>query len=251
MTWRLVALLFAGLAAIVCAWLTSIHLSYRRQMEAVAMIERLGGSIRYDTDAPEWLQRLQPDEALEGLFGPQLVGLGPNWLRARLPVQTVVDELLRIDAVYLDNGPGMKSESNLSGEHRDVAEVDPTDDDLALIARLPHIQNLYLRDTRIGDEGVRHLRTLGGLTDLFLSFTQITDESLEVVAGFRNLKRLRLVGTGITDVGLARLVVLSELEELDVRATNVTSAALAPFLARPGLTVRHNAPDEPVLLHFY
>ena len=174
--WKMGGLwLLSFLTLLGACWLP-IHTRYRHQMEAIAVVERLGGSVNYHYAAPDWLQRLQPGVR----FG--IEPLGPDWIREMLPAERIVDYTLVVDEVSLDNGPGMTIRSNLSGEMQEVELEDPTDEDLLYVARFTGLERLYLRRTRISDAGLRHLRNLRQLRDLYLSCTQITDESADIIA---------------------------------------------------------------------
>jgi hypothetical protein len=237
---KMFAAILAAVGVVSGIWLVSLHIHYRRQMEAVAVIERIGGSVDYRYDAPQWLNRLLPDDPPW-----RMGGLGPNWIREWLPVNRLIDYSLVVEGVSMDNGPGMTVVSDLSGERVDDAgEANPTDQDLIWIARFPKLKRLYLRDTRIGDAGLRHLQSLQEIEALYLSRTQITDESMEVVAGFEKLTHLRLYDTRLTDAGLARLRQLKHLTDLDVGETRVTEQGLKAFRDRAGLHVQSNFEDQ-------
>ena len=239
--WKLVPLVLLALGMAFLAWFLPVHIRYRRQWEAIAFIERHGGSVEAHSAAPEWLLRLRSGEYVRPGYEP----IGPNWFRKCLPARFIVRYFLVIDGVSVDNGPGNRALSDISGERRDVHREEITNDEVAYIARFPQLERLYLRNTDVGDEGLEHLHKLRHLKHLYLSFTQITDKSAETLAGFENLEMLRLVGTPITDAGLIRLQGLKHLRELDVRGTRVTSAGLVPFQARSGLLLLWDDPDNP------
>jgi hypothetical protein len=238
--WNLALLTLTSLGVLLGSWALLIHTHYRQQMEAIAAIERLGGSVGCRNDAPQWLLRLQPDSALW-----RLEGLGPNWLREWLPAEALVDHLQVIEDVWLDEGPGVHPVTNVSGQRRDVHPIVATDEDLAQIGKFTHLECLYLRHMRVSDAGVIHLRNLREMRHLYLSFTDVGDESMDVFAGFEKLEMLRLVGTQVTDAGIAKLANLKHLEELDVRQTGVTASGLDPFRGRPGLKTYGDGPDDP------
>jgi hypothetical protein len=237
--WKMAGVwLLSFLTLLGACWLP-IHIRYRHQMEAVAVVERLGGSVNYHYAARKWLQRLQPRVR----FG--IEPLDADWIREMLPAGPIVDYTLVVDYVSLDNGPGATILSNLSGEMQEMELVNPTDEDLLYVARFTGLERLYLRQTRISDAGLRHLRNLRQLRALYLSYTQITDQSADIIAGFENLESLRLVDTGVTDSGVAKLKALRHLQELDVRGTQVTEKGLKPFRGIPGLRLLGNGADDP------
>lgn len=238
--WSIVAVV-----AVLGAWLLSLHMSYRHQMEAIAHVERLGGSVGTRYEGPEWIERLQPGVFL---FGPD--PLGPNWLRERLPADDVVRHFLVVDAIWLDQGPGQRIASNVSGEYQEMDAIVITDDDLRMISRFGKLEQLYLRKMKIGDAGLGHLRNLTEIRTISLSFTDITDAGMETIARFEKLETLRLVGTRVTDSGLARLTGLKHLKQLDVRQTKVTEVGLEPFRAKPDLRVVVDEPGLQLLIYY-
>ncbi len=63
----------------------------------------------------------------------------------------------------------------------------------------------------------------GSLTRLYLRGTRITDDGLKHLIGLTKLKKLDLVETGITDAGLVHLRGLSSLKNLSLTKTRVTN----------------------------
>ncbi len=66
----------------------------------------------------------------------------------------------------------------------------------------------------------------GSLTRLYLRGTRITDNGLKHLNGLTKLEKLDLAETGITDAGLVHLSGLSSLKKLYVRETRVTQAGV-------------------------
>jgi hypothetical protein len=209
-----------SVAALLALWCIPFHLRYREQMEAIAAVERLGGSVGARCDAPMWLQRLQPEYG----WGP--APLGPAWLRQALSAKFLSDHFLVVEDVSLDNGRGLHLGSDYSGQRRDIHPVPTTDDDLAWVAKFSELQGLDLRNTAIGDAGIRRLRNLKNVKSLRLDETQITDDSLDIIARCEKLETLSLSNTRITDASLAKLERLSNLEYLDVSWTQVSEKGL-------------------------
>lgn len=79
------------------------------------------------------------------------------------------------------------------------------DDDLKSIAPFTHVQKLFLQNTVVGDEGVKHLKGLRYLDVLNLSGTKITQKTLEEVSRWENLKKLYLYNTSITEESVVAL----------------------------------------------
>ncbi|HDZ22257.1 hypothetical protein LCGC14_0274960 [marine sediment metagenome] len=102
-----------------------------------------------------------------------------------------------------------------------------TDDDLAHLKGLKHLQWLDLSHSKITDAGLVHLKALTGLRTLLLPNCEgITDAGIAHLSRLTGLKRLDLRSTNITDAGLAHLQGLTDLKELDISATKITDAGL-------------------------
>jgi hypothetical protein len=80
-----------------------------------------------------------------------------------------------------------------------------TDDDLAIVSRLPSVIAIYSEASRFNDEGVAHLRRLRALQTLSIAQAAITDRSLATIGLLSHLKVFQLSGTQITEDGMRRL----------------------------------------------
>jgi hypothetical protein len=67
-----------------------------------------------------------------------------------------------------------------------------------------HVRYLTLRDTRVTDEGLRHLNGMR-LVHLDLRDTKVSDAGIAQLQGLTSLKLLRLQGTNITRTGVRSL----------------------------------------------
>jgi hypothetical protein len=81
-----------------------------------------------------------------------------------------------------------------------------TDRGLALISRLPRLEQLRLASPRISDAGLTSLAELKELRFLHLIDMPITDAGLDHLHGLSNLESLYLDGTSVTDAGIERLL---------------------------------------------
>jgi hypothetical protein len=90
-----------------------------------------------------------------------------------------------------------------------------TDADLADLCELRQLDSLYLRQTRVSEDGLR------------------------IVAQLPQLRRLGLCGENITDAGLRRLEAMQGLEERQLfKCPNITEEGLARLRkALPGCTI--------------
>lgn len=79
------------------------------------------------------------------------------------------------------------------------------DADLAVLEKLPKLQNLFLGKTQIGDAGLEHLQALSELKTLGLNTTQVTDAGLKSLAKLEQLKTVNLQETKVTASGANQL----------------------------------------------
>ncbi len=84
-----------------------------------------------------------------------------------------------------------------------------------------------LRDCKIIDADLKHLKELPDLTDLELRGTPITDAGLAHLKGLTKLEDLNLYDTTVGDAGLEHLKGLKKLRFLMLKQTNVTDAGFA------------------------
>jgi hypothetical protein len=181
------------------AWLGWFVRTARIQREAVAAIERAGGSVTYDID---WRN--------EG-FNPYAKRLidgklwGTKWL---------------IDHLGIDYFGSVVTADLIPSRPNNPMRAD--DATLALVGQLGGLDSLRLTGTAVSDAGLAHLARLTGLRDLQLGNTQITDAGLLHLEGLRELRSLYLFKTRITDGGLEHLKRLPNLVVVSLSGTNVT-----------------------------
>lgn len=136
-----------------------------------------------------------------------------------------------------------------------------SDSQLAEVSKLPSLEQLKLRKTGIGDEGVRHLgrlrmmRTLDlsgnskitgatmqclapmqQLEELDLSGTSVDDEGARRLSALQSLRVLSLSGARLTDAGVRRLCSLKQLRSLTLDGNDISDDALAGLARLPRLT---------------
>jgi hypothetical protein len=212
---------------LLCIWLAAESSRARRQQNAIATLQQLGGRIGFDyqLERPgKWKSKPNP--------------VGPEWLR-----RAIGDDFFRrVVIVNFDEGS------------------DPADRDLAVLRELPGLLELTLMNrTRITDEGLRNLSGLRQLKVLALNGTKIdgsglghvpfprrieglalsdapvTDEALMHIEQMTNLKWLILTNTKITDRGMSHLAALKSLEDLQIEGTVVTDEGLGYLKAMTSL----------------
>lgn len=89
------------------------------------------------------------------------------------------------------------------------------------------LQALFLYDAE--DSVLSHLAHLSGLEELYLSNTKVSDNGLRKLNTLRNLKRLYIYHTGISDFGLLNLIQLAGLKTLTCSGTGATEEGLNRF----------------------
>jgi len=141
-----------------------------KQQAAIAVIERLGGTVEFEPGGPDWLRRWVGDERMKGF---DRVGV-----------------VFRSEVSDRD----LKPLSDIS-KLKALKFWQITDKGLRHLRGLTDLESLALNNTQITDKGLRHLRGLTNLEKLGLINTQITDKGLRHLIGMRNLKHVWLDDT--------------------------------------------------------
>ncbi len=114
-----------------------------------------------------------------------------------------------------------------------------TDAGMAELAKIKTLKSLSVPGTRVSDAGLIDLQTLPNLEHLRLGVyregANITDEGLKTIGQMKQLKDLDLSGTKISDAGLVHLQGLGHLDSLSLENTKVTEAGLAHLAQLHGL----------------
>ncbi len=181
--------------------------SARIQREAVAAIQKVGGTVYYDW---EWAHGSQI---------PNGKPWCPNWLVDRLGI----DYIGHVTRVEMPNTSPVTT--------------------IAQIGRLAQLEELDLPSAHVSDAAMVHLRGLKSLEVLNLLFTRITDAGLAPLADLTSLKTLYLDGTDVTDAGLGHFKGLSNLTKLYLSLAPVSDAGLAPSAISP--TSRNSISSTP------
>ena len=147
----LALLLLVVVVAVPFSWLETEMKAARKQREAVASIERAGGSVMYDYELPWVYMHHWPPPATP-------------WLRT----------LLGIDFFANVELAGLRSEPN-----------DSLWEDLGAFA---HLRILELQSAKVGDAELRNLRGLPPLRELDVGGTNVSDAGLLIIAGLAQLK---------------------------------------------------------------
>jgi hypothetical protein len=202
--------------AVPCSWLASEIQRAKRQKEAVAELEKLGGMLEYD---------YRRDASGHWEYGATLSG--PAWLRVSLGDDLFTDTT--VANLYPKGGLGDGLPSKLDAWFSRFPTV--TDLDLVHLKALPRMRELYL-SPKITDAGLENLAELVDLRLLTLSEARVTDAGLARLKGLHQLQSLFLYGTPITDAGLEHLRGLTRLEHLSLDHTRVTNEGVTSTPAR-------------------
>lgn len=233
------------LITVLAAWLGWQVNRVRRQREAIALVERLGGEVYFDyqfdedvpmgrfltfpdrkSSAPDWLRRLIGDD-----FFRHVASLSLRDTKVKDDDLRVIAGIRRLWILDLSNtsitSAGLAHLQGLR-ELRSLALIN-TDIDSAGLAHLKdlgQLNNLSLWKTNVDDAGLKYLRGLTKLRTLILDETRISDAGLADLKPLVGLDQwLGLVGTAVTDVGLDHLKGFTKLKQLNLRHTKVTNAA--------------------------
>jgi hypothetical protein len=159
----------------------------RRQREAVAAIQRLGGAVLYD---------YQFDAQHKQVSNAQPTA--PAWLRKVLGDDFFYSPV----SIYLG---GIKFNEG----------------DLAPLEKLPELDWLYLGSCDLPDGELAHCQPLGKLRSLDIGGTSISDAGLAHLIPLKRLEWLDIQSTQVTDAGIATLTQLPRLTEVFVYGSQI------------------------------
>mgnify|MGYP001812478413 FL=1 len=115
-----------------------------------------------------------------------------------------------------------------AGQKLDLLSTQISDRELeSLLNSLHDLRFLSLAETKVGDAGLHHLKSLTHLQELHLDHTEITDEGLRLLTELPSLEILDLKGTRTSDAGLADVGRLTRLKGLYLTRTHITDDGLA------------------------
>jgi hypothetical protein len=202
------------LVLLIGLWLGWLARSVRIQRNAVAAIEKAGGSVNYDWE----------------YWNANEVPSGLRWVRTWLADLIGADYFANVAVVWFPptaTAPDFEQVGRLTGLVKLILEQCPLSNaELVHLKGMTRLSMLWLGETRLTDAGLVHLKGLTGLTCLDLGGTQVTDAGLVHLKGLTRLSSLNLSATQVTDAGLVHLKGLKGLELLDLSDTQVTDAGL-------------------------
>jgi hypothetical protein len=158
-----------------------------------------------------------------GRFAPGVLGLALLVGCSQNP-----DERAAAAVVHL----GGKVKFSGQGAKRVVIEIDlnrtnVTDDQLALLRGLAHLQMLNLSGTSITDRGLAVIHDVSSLKKLNLNLTQIGDAGPAQLVELPALEELYLIETKLTDACADDLARMTHLRRLVLLRTDLSPAAIS------------------------
>jgi len=178
---------------IVGGWLGWFIRGVRIERDAVAAIERSGGSVNYDW---EWKKG-------DPIPDPTKRSWVREWLADRV-MHAYFGHVIKVRQIAFGN----------------------VDVELAHIGRLGQLEELTLGGFAVTDAGLRHLKGLSKLRNLDLSGSEISNDGLENLKDLTSLRVLDLSHTWVTTAGLVQLRGLTNLERLDLSSCDLSDAGL-------------------------
>jgi hypothetical protein len=201
----------------------------RRQRDAVADIQALGGWVHYD---------YQIDAT--GRTKRNTKSWIPEWLLVHLGIDLFHD-VVEVNMVYNDDGPNRLDNKQVGDEVLEhlpaltalkyllLHGTQASDERLQYVGRLKHLERLHIWDaSNVSDAGIEQLKNLRRLKYLHVSNSQITDTAIKHLASLKQLEGLSLQGNRFSDKGLEHVRDLTNLNSLviDLGEIHVTDDGL-------------------------
>ncbi len=208
---------------VIGGWFGWIVRSARIQREAVAAIERAGGSVIYDW---QWKN---------GRYLDGTEPLAPRWLVERLGF----DYFGNVSEVCKFNEQGDAVLARVGELHRletlDLESSHATDAGLACIIGLNSLKQLLISNTEVSDAGLVSLQRLTNLVEARSGQHRNYGPRVGTSGRPEQPSSLWLENDDVTDNGLRHLKKLTGLESLGLRGTRVTDAAMVHLREMKGL----------------
>ncbi len=167
---------------------------------------------------------LQHLQRLEHLKGVTLLGVRFTSSCVRAISTLTSLELLQMHHVRLyDDSRAVLGEE----KHNQYHHTSITDEDLALLARLPHLRMLALRGMSICGTGFASFSPDGPLEKLSLGDSTVNDKGVEAIVQLESLISLDLKNTAVTDASIQHLCRLAKLQVLDLYGVDLRKEALS------------------------
>ncbi|MBY0550691.1 MAG: hypothetical protein K2W95_25655 [Candidatus Obscuribacterales bacterium] len=108
----------------------------------------------------------------------------------------------------------------------DLAGAHVTDEGFANLCAITSLESLVVCDTGVTDEGFKHLAKLSNLKELDISLNAITQDCLRYLKSLTSLTELRMSDTAVADEAVPDLTELKSLKFLDVADTAISDEGM-------------------------
>ncbi len=201
--------------------------------EAIAALESAGAMITRDEsgqvvaiDASDFPMELPTVKQMTMLPELRHLTVSGPWVTAEMfDVFGQLTTLERIDLdVTIANTQLLEKLEGLSElNYIQLFRTDIDDDSLEVLARFPKLAQIRCGQTRVGDAGLQHLKSMTGLRAIDLSdCNSVSSAGVAALSGLPNLKFLKIWGPQINDRTLDSVAQMSALEVLGLNDTQVT-----------------------------
>jgi len=202
------------------AWLLAEVARCSKETSGAGALIAAGGRIYYDyqCDVDRWLRLGSPFPGVHG-GNPQIPG--PVWVRHWLGDKFFAQIVVADSVKVIEDVAGMK-------HLRVLGLVGTTigDEQLRHVRSLRGIEALKIRKSRVTDDGLSYLTELPRLWSLIIDNAAITDAGASTLGRFRGLEALALDKVAISDRGMAALGNLIQLKAISVRENRISDAGI-------------------------
>jgi len=194
-------MLFVLVAAVWLGWRVE---QVRIQKQAIAAVKKFGGWVHFD---------------YEFSYGKLIADRRPRW--PEWLVNAIGEEYFReirqVSLVYDDTG----------GNRLDNPNVQSCEQVLAILARLPGLRKLLLKETQATDEGLRHIGRMTDLEELYMwDAADVTDPGIAHLNRLDRLKTIHVSDSNLTDASLVLLSQMPAIRELSLQSNHFTDTGL-------------------------
>ena len=204
-----------AVASLAVATLLAIGWANLQQRRLIAEIEDLGGLVRTEPVAPDWMRDPAVDVAMRGT---------DPVVRAKVARRSMTTEQFAALVARLDKLPELRS---LRAAYTKVGDAE-----LKQLRRLRSLEAIDLDSTAVTDAGVAELEALPNLTWLVLDNTAVTDQAVAQLVKLQRLEMVSVENTTMGDEGLRQLAELPNLDRIYLKGTRVTDEGVREFQQR-------------------
>jgi predicted Zn finger-like uncharacterized protein len=192
-----------------------------------------GPRLTVSVKMPRGLDRLAAKliQAAQGQVRPPKEGWPPKETPKETPPQVLPEDKATLDALRKTGGylildykrPPPQPVIGVNLSYNPTV----TDATLALVKKLPNVEQVYLASTKVTPAGLATLESMPRLKVLDLTNVKIADAEMGKLAKLAHLENLRFDARETTDAGLEKLAALTNLKQLYLRSSRITDGGLA------------------------